>query len=154
MYYIMPPELHQQLILFIVMFLVGIIFNPMNMLAYSISDIYLSLTLIYSGLLMASNMIWSHQIVHYLSMGHFNTTIFAIGVLLSIVCVFLLRKQLFVTSNQWLKRMIGHHSTALTTTTQLLQNEDNFIYDSYLFTLAKNLVYQQEKEILLMKNMI
>lgn len=150
----MPSALHQQLILFIVMFLVGIIFNPMNMLAYSISDIYLSLTLIYSGLLMASNMIWSHQIVHYLSMGHFNTTIFAIGVLLSIVCVFLLRKQLFVTSNQWLKRMIGHHSTALTTTTQLLQNEDNFIYDSYLFTLAKNLVYQQEKEILLMKNMI
>jgi len=87
-------------------------------------------------------------------MGHFNTTIFAIGVLLSIGCVFLLRKQLFVTSNQWLKRMIGHHSTAITTTTQLLQNEDNFIYDSYLFTLAKNLVYQQEKEILLMKNMI
>ena len=145
---------YQQVILFIVMFLVGIIFNPMNMLAYSISDIYLSLTLIYSGLLMASNMIWSHQIVHYFSMGHFNTTIFAIGVLLSIGCVFLLRKQVFVTSNQWLKRMIGHHSTAITTTTQLLQNEDNFIYDSYLFTLAKNLVYQQEKEILLMKNMI
>ena len=150
----MPSALHQQVILFIVMFLVGIIFNPMNILAYSISDIYLSLTLIYSGLLMASNMIWSHQIVHYLSMGHFNTTIFAIGVLLSIGCVFLLRKQLFVTGNQWLKRMIGHHSTAITTTTQLLQNEDNFIYDSYLFTLAKNLVYQQEKEILLMKNMI
>jgi hypothetical protein len=154
MYYIMPSALHQQIILFIVMFIVGITFNPMNILAYSISDIYLSLTLIYSGLLMASNMIWSHQIVHYLSMGHFNTTIFAIGVLLSIGCVFLLRKQLFVTSNQWLKRMIGHHSTAITTTTQLLQNEDNFIYDSYLFTLAKNLVYQQEKEILLMKNMI
>lgn len=154
MYYIMPSIFYQQVILFIVMFLVGIIFNPMNILAYSISDVYLSLTLIYSGLLMASNMIWSHQIVHYLSMGHFNTTIFAIGVLLSIGCVFLLRKQLFVTSNQWLKRMIGHHSTAITTTTQLLQNEDNFIYDSYLFTLAKNLVYQQEKEILLMKNMI
>ena len=154
MYYIMLSIFYQQVILFIVMFLVGIIFNPMNMLAYSISDIYLSLTLIYSGLLMASNMIWSHQIVHYFSMGHFNTTIFAIGVLLSIGCVFLLRKQVFVTSNQWLKRMIGHHSTAITPTTQLLQNEDNFIYDSYLFTLAKNLVYQQEKEILLMKNMI
>ena len=144
----------QQVILFIVMFIVGITVNPMNMLAYSVSDIYLSLTLIYSGLLMASNMIWSHQIVHYLSMGHFNTTIFAIGVLLSVVCVFLLRKQLFVTSDQWLKRMIGHHSTALTTTTQLLQNDDNFIYDSYLFTLAKNIVYEQEREILLMKNML
>jgi len=144
----------QQLILFIVMFIVGIAVNPMNMLAYSVSDIYLSLTLIYSGLLMASNMIWSHQIVHYLSMGHFNTTIFVIGVLLSIGCVFLLRKQVFVNSKQWLKRMIGHHSTALTTTTKLLENDDNFIYDSYLFTLAKNIVYQQEKEILVMKNML
>ena len=103
---------------------------------------------------MASNMIWSHQIVHYLTMGHFNKQIFSIGVVLSIGCVFLLRKQLFVTDKQWLKRMIGHHSTAITTTKQLLQNEDNFIYDSYLFTLAKNIVYQQEKEILLMKNMI
>jgi hypothetical protein len=144
----------QQVILFIVMFIVGITVNPMNMLAYSVSDVYLSLTLIYSGLLMASNMIWSHQIVHYLSMGHFNTTIFAIGVLLSIGCVFLLRNQVFVTSEQWLKRMIGHHSTALTTTAKLLENDDNFIYDSYLFTLAKNLAYQQEKEILFMKNML
>jgi hypothetical protein len=82
------------------MFIVGITVNPMNMLAYSVSDVYLSLTLIYSGLLMASNMIWSHQIVHYLSMGHFNTTIFAIGVLLSIGCVFLLRNQVFVTGEQ------------------------------------------------------
>lgn len=144
----------QQAILFIVMFLVGITFNPMNVLAYSFSDIYLSLTLIYGGLLMASNMIWSHQIVHYFTMGHFNKRVFTIGILSSIGCVFLLRKQLFVSDKQWLKRMIGHHSTAITTTTQLLQNEDNFIYDSYLFTLAKNLVYEQEREILMMKNML
>jgi uncharacterized protein (DUF305 family) len=50
--------------------------------------------------------------------------------------------------------MIGHHSTALTTTAKLLENDDNFIYDSYLFTLTKNLAYQQEKEILFMKNML
>jgi len=145
---------YQQLILFIVMFLVGITFNPMNMLAYSISDIYLSTTLIYSGLLMASNMIWSHQIVHQFSMGHFDTKIFVIGIILSCICIFLLRSQLFVTRDQWLKRMIGHHSTAITTTNQLLSNDDNFTYDSYLFTLAKNLVYEQEREILFMKNML
>jgi hypothetical protein len=150
----MTDLFYQQVVLFIVMFLVGITCNPMNILAYRFSDIYMSLTLVYGGLLMASNMIWSHQIVHYLTMGHFNKQIFSIGVVLSIGCVFLLRKQLFVTDKQWLKRMIGHHSTAITTTKQLLQNEDNFIYDSYLFTLAKNIVYQQEKEILLMKNMI
>ena len=143
-----------QLILFVVMFLVGISLNPMNILAYRFSDIYLSLTLIYSGLFMASNMIWSHQIVHYVSMGQFDTKIFAIGILLSSVCIFLLRSQLFVNNEQWLKRMIGHHSTAITTTKQLLANDNNFVNNNYLFTLAKNLEYEQDREILFMKNML
>lgn len=143
-----------QLILFTVMFLVGISLNPMNILAYRFSDIYLSLTLLYSGLFMASNMIWSHQIVHYMSMGHFNTRIFTVGIFLSIVSIFLLRTQLFVTRDEWLKRMIGHHSTAITTTKQLLSDNDIFTSDSYLFTLAKNLEYEQEREILFMKNML
>lgn len=143
-----------QLILFTIMFLVGISLNPMNILAYRFSDIYLSLTLIYSGLFMASNMIWSHQIVHYMSMGHFNTRIFTVGIFLSIVSIFLLRTQLFVTRDEWLKRMIGHHSTAITTTKQLLSDNDIFTSDSYLFTLAKNLEYEQEREILFMKNML
>ena len=150
----MTDLFYQQIVLFIIMFFVGIMFNPMNVLAYRLSDIYLSTTLIYSGLLMASNMIWSHQIVHYFTMGHFDKHIFGIGILLSIGCVILLRQQLFVNSKQWLKRMIGHHSTALTTTTKLLENQDNFIYDNYLFTLAKNIVYEQEREILMMKNML
>ena len=38
--------------------------------------IIISLTLFYGGLLMASNMIWGHEIIHYLSMGHFNKYIF------------------------------------------------------------------------------
>lgn len=143
-----------QLILFTVMFLVGISLNPMNILAYRLSDIYLSLTLMYSGLLMASNMIWSHQIVHYVSIGHFDIKIFTVGILLSIISIFLLRSQLFVSSDQWLKRMIGHHSTAITTTKQLLANNNNFTNNSYLFTLAKNLEYEQDREILFMKNML
>ena len=57
---------------FIIMVLVGIFFNPMNMLAYRFDDLYLSLTLFYGGLLMASNMIWAHELIHYLSVGHIN----------------------------------------------------------------------------------
>ena len=112
---------------FIVMIIVGMLFNPMNILAYRFTDLYVSLTLFYSGLLMASNMIWAHEIVHYLSMGHFNVFVFSIGIILSIsVSILLLRQQLFVDDKQWLKRMIGHHSTALTTTEKLLKNEKNF----------------------------
>ena len=146
-------DLHSQLILFFIMFLVGVLFNPMNILAYRLSDIYLSLTLIYGGLLMASNMIWSHQIVHYLSMGHFNLKIFVIGILLSLFCVFLLRSQLFVDDQNWLRRMIGHHSTALTTTKQLLKNKRHLENDK-IYRLAKDIIYTQENEILTMKNFL
>ena len=70
---------------FIIMLIVGIIFNPMNILAYNFSDLYLSLTLVYSGLLMAANMMWSHEILHYLTINHYNKYIFIIGIILSIM---------------------------------------------------------------------
>jgi hypothetical protein len=144
----------QQFVLFVVMFIVGLLCNPMNVLANEMSDIYLSTTLIYSGLLMASNMIWSHQIVHYITHGYFSIIIFVAGIILTTASIILLRNQLFVTNKQWLKRMIGHHSTAITTTKCLLNNDENFNEDGYIFRLAKDIVYNQEREILFMKNML
>ena len=133
------------------MFLVGILFNPMNMLAFRLDDLYLSLTLIYGGLLMASNMIWAHELVHYFSMGHFNPYIFLFGILLSIIIVFVfLRKQLFVNDKQWLKRMISHHSTALTTSNNISKKTNN----KKLRKLANDIIKVQEQEITLMKSMI
>ncbi len=154
MYYIMSDIFKHQLVLFLVMFVIGVVFNDMNMMAYRFNDVYLSLTLIYSGLFMASNMIWGHQIVHYITMGHFDAKIFSIGVLLSIGFVLLLRNQVFVNATQWLRQMIGHHSSAITSTTLLLENDDNFKNNNYLFTLAKNIAYEQDREILMMKNML
>lgn len=43
--------------MFIVIVIIGMLFNPMNILAFRFSDLYLSLTLFYGGLLMAANMI-------------------------------------------------------------------------------------------------
>tara|TARA_B110000208_G_C11597357_1_gene368665 strand:+ start:340 stop:780 length:441 start_codon:yes stop_codon:yes gene_type:complete len=142
------------IIQFIIMTLVGIFFNPMNMLAYSIQDLYFSTTLLYGGFLMASNMIWSHEIVHYLTMGHFNKNTFLFGILLSISIVFvLLRQQLFVGEENWLKRMIPHHSTALTTTTRLIEKE-KFKKNAKLYRLAKDIIYNQKREIAFMKLML
>ena len=140
--------------MFIVMVIIGMLFNPMNILAYRFSDLYISQTLFYGGLLMASNMIWAHEIVHYLSMGHFNLSVFSFGIVLSIsISILLLRKQLFVDDKQWLKRMIPHHSTALTTTSQLIQY-DNIQKNPVLYRLAKDIIYNQEQEIKLMKSML
>jgi len=140
----------KQIIMFCVMVVVGMLFNPMNVLAYRINDLYLSLTLFYGGLLMASNMIWAHEIVHYLYMGSINIYVFLFGIILSCFVVFLLRSQLFVNDTQWLKRMISHHSTALTTSHKILETSHN----DDVRTLATNIIDSQEKEISIMKSLI
>ena len=140
-----------QIIMFITMVIVGMLFNPMNVLAYRFNDLYISLTLFYGGLLMASNMIWAHEIVHYISMGHFNKYIFAIGIALSVLITMgLLRQQFCVNDEQWLKRMISHHSTALTTS-HIIYNKTN---NPELKKLAKEIIETQEREIALMKSML
>jgi len=147
----MKNSLTHHLIQFIVMIIVGILFNPMNVLAFRLSDLYLSLTLFYGGMLMASNMVWSHEIVHYLSMGHFNKNIFFIGIILSLLITFLLlRNQFLVDDTQWLKRMISHHSTALTTSHNIVKITKN----KKLKKLARDIIDTQEKEIALMISMI
>ena len=137
--------------MFIVMVIIGMLFNPMNILTYRFSDFYISQTLFYGGLLMASNMIWAHEIVHYLSMGHFNMSVFSCGIVLStIVAIMLLRQQLFVGDKQWLRRMISHHSTALTTSYKIYNKTGN----PKIKKLAKEIIDKQEEEIQLMKSML
>ena len=141
----------RQIIMFIVMVVIGMLFNPMNILAYRFSDLYISQTLFYGGLLMASNMMWAHEIVHYLSMGHFNMSVFFVGIILSIgISILLLRQQLLVDDKQWLRRMISHHSTALTTSHKIHNKTNN----PELKKLAKEIIDTQEKEIQLMKSML
>ena len=133
------------------MVIVGMFFNPMNILAYRFSDLYTSLTLFYGGLLMASNMIWGHEVIHYLSMGHFNMLVLSTGIILSIsVSQLLLRQQLLVDDKQWLRRMIPHHSTALTTTHKIYERTSN----PQIKNLAKEIIDTQEKEIRIMKSLL
>ena len=147
----MNDLLKRQFIMFIIMVLVGILFNPMNILAYRLSDLFLALTLFYGGLLMASNMIWAHEIVHYLHMGHFNVYVFLVGVVLSVlVSIYLLREQVFVNDEQWLRRMISHHSTALTTSNKIVKRTNN----EKIRNLANEIIETQEREIELMKKLL
>ena len=84
-------------------------------------------------------------------MGHFNILIFSIGFILSIsVSILLLRQQLLVDDKQWLRRMIPHHSTALTTTHKIYNRTTN----PKIKDLAKEIIDTQEKEIQLMKSML
>ena len=140
-----------QLVMFVVMVVVGVCFNPMNILAYRFSDLYLSHTLVYGGILMASNMIWAHELVHLIAMKQCNYTVLGIGVVLSLcVSVFLLRSQWMINDAQWLRRMISHHSTALTTSHNIYKHTK----DPKVKKLAKEIIDTQEREISQMKDMI
>lgn len=143
-------EFNNHITSFIVMIIVGMLFNPMNILAYRLNDIYVSLTLFYGGLLMASNMIWTHEIIHYINMRHFNIYIFSIGIVLSIIISMILRSQLYVDDKNWLRRMISHHSTALTTTHKILHKTKN----DTLKKLADDIIHTQENEIHIMKSIL
>ena len=141
--------------MFIVNILIGMAFNPMNLLAYRINDLYLSTTLFYGGIAMASNMIWSHEIINYLAGGgSFNINTFLIGIGCILVITYIMRKQLFIDDQQWLRRMISHHSTAITTSKKLLENKKAMRQNPVLYRLAKDIVYNQEREIAQMKNML
>ena len=95
-------------------------------------------------------MIWAHEIVHYLSTGHFNMLVFSVGIMLSSGISISLRQQLLVDDKQWLRRMIGHHSTALTTSHKIYNKTGN----PKLKNLAKEIIDTQENEIQLMKSML
>ena len=83
-------------------------------------------------------------------MGMFDKKSFFIGIALSISVVYLLREQLYVSDEQWLKRMISHHSTALTSSHKIHKRTKN----KKLKKLAKDIIDTQEHEIKLMKSML
>ena len=143
----------EQLTLFFVMFLISLTLDPMNVMVYSFDSIYLSKSLIISSLYMASTMICAHQIVHYISMGHLNKYIFSIGIGLSAVFFYIMRNQFFIKPDDWMREMIPHHSTAITTTTKLLEN-NQLKPDSNIYKLANNILKTQQSEIALMKELL
>ena len=143
-------NLKYQSIMFVIMVFVGISFNAMNMLVFRFDYLYLSLTLFYGGLIMASNMIWAHEIIHFIYHGKMNKIIFIIGIILTILTTFIIRSQIFVNDNQWLRRMISHHSTALTTSHKIKNKTQNL----ELKQLAEDIIDTQEKEILQMKRLL
>ena len=132
------------------MLVMGISLNAMNLLAYRLDDLYISLTLFYGGLVMASNMLWGHELVHFLSMGKINKQIFILGIILTIIFTILLRQQYLVNDNNWLRRMISHHSTALTTSHKIYNKTNN----EQIKKLSKDIITTQEREIKLMKELL
>ena len=130
---------------------IGIYFNGMNVLAYRFNDLYFSSkTLIYSALLMASNMCVLETLMFYSHSGKLSLKFLMLFLTLSIALVVMLRTQFLVGDDDWLKRMISHHSTALTTSHRIQERTDN----EEIKKLATEIIETQEREIKLMKGLL
>ena len=131
--------------------IIGVFLNGMNILAYRFDDLYFSAnTLIYSALLMASNMCILEILMFYTHSKKFNLGLFALFLLLSLIFVYMLRDQFLVDDDAWLKRMISHHSTALTTSHKIIERTKN----EKIKIIANKIIETQEKEIKIMKGLL
>ena len=129
---------------------IGVFLNGMNILAYRFNDIYLSKTLIYIAFFMAFNMCILEIIMHGSHTGKINIKLIVVFIILATLTAILLRKQYFIDDNDWLKRMIGHHSTALTSSYKIKDKTKN----NQIKKLANDIIESQENEIILMKDLL
>lgn len=129
---------------------IGLFFNDMNIMAYRLDDIYISKTLIYKLLFMASHMCILDIIMYYSNMNILNWNMLIFFIIFAIFMATLFKKQIGINDRDWLKEMITHHSSALTTSTYIYNKTD----DSRIKILAKNIIDTQEKEIKLMKELL
>ena len=112
--------------MFVGSLVIGLLFNGMNVLAYRLKDLYLSTTLVLSALLMAFLMCALETLMYYSSKASPERGgLFVLFLVISLLTALILHKQCSVTDSQWLKRMISHHSTALTTSHQIRSKTKN-----------------------------
>ena len=130
--------------MFVGSLVIGLLFNGMNVLAYRLRDLYLSTTLVLSALLMAFLMCALETLMYYSSMATPERGgLFVLFLVVSLLTALILHKQCSVTDSQWLKRMISHHSTALTTSHQIRNKTKN----PRVSRLATDIITTQEREI-------
>lgn len=144
-------DLHKSITwMFIGSIIIGIFFNGMNVLAYKLEHLYLSPTLVYGALLMASNMAILEILMHYSASKIMSVKLLITFTLFTIFLMVSLREQYLVADNGYLKRMISHHSTAITTSHKILGKTKN----EKVRKLASKIIETQEREINLMKSLL
>lgn len=115
----------KNIIAFVIGVIISISLNHLNLLAYNFNHLYLSPTLVYAALIGAANTVWSYQLVRYLSSNKFDSIVFIVAASISLVLTILMRSQYFVDDIRFIKRMISHDSTALTTSDKILEKTTN-----------------------------
>ncbi len=132
--------LNHYVVMFFIMLISGVL-STMNVWADKTADLRLSLNDLYMILLMTGWM--------FLFMGavYREWNVFFVGLGLVLTQVWCIRTQFMVTSDQYLRGMIPHHSMAVHMSRQLLTKKNN------INGLVQNIVSTQEREIEFMKQL-
>jgi hypothetical protein len=128
--------IHNEKIMLIIMFLSGLL-STMNLWVDKISDVRLSLNDVYMSVIMIGWM--------YLLSGIYNQNNNDVikGVIVCGITFILIRYQIFITQDQYIKGMIPHHSMALTMAKNINQKD----ISNELRQLNENIIKTQEREI-------
>lgn len=126
------------LVMFVIMLISGLL-STMNIWVDKVSDIRYSINDLYMTLLMSGWM--------FLFMGicYRERHIFILGLFLVIIMIICIRKQLFVSQEQYALGMIPHHSMAILMSKKLLEKKNT------IKPFLHNLISNQEKEIQFLK---
>ena len=122
------------IIMFFIMIISGFL-STMNIWVDDISHIRLSLNDLYMILLMTGWMLFFMGIIYK------EFIIIAIGFIIIVLNIYLIRTQMFISEYQYKIGMIPHHSMAIHMSKKLLEKEN--IINEFL----RNLIKTQEKEI-------
>ena len=126
------------------MFVMGFIMtNSSSNITFSIGKIYMSS-------IMASLMGLLEVIMYDFHMGTINVVYYLSLFFMLSVFVYLYRNQIYVEDKDYLSEMIEHHSMALLTSEEILQNTKS----EEVKKIAENIISTQEKEIKYMKYLI
>jgi hypothetical protein len=102
------------------------------------------------ALFMATNMCIMEITMHSYYSNNFDLILFILFLSFSLIVGYVLREQILINDEQWLRRMIGHHSVAVIQSHKILEKTKN----EKIKTLAGSIIVNQEKEIILMKQML
>lgn len=131
--------------LMIILMVVGSYFVMSNVMLTYNNGVYNHLNKGYMALLMGGLM----GIIHYIIMiwhGHRSSKeIYGliIWIIISLVFIILIRKQVFISDNEFLKGMIEHHDMALLMSAKIKEKTKN----RKIQQLTDNIMYTQQQEI-------
>jgi hypothetical protein len=122
-----------------------------NVMLYIASLLYNNIVKVYMALLMGALMVLiSYGLMLFRMYTKNNLYIFGASIAVTVFLIFLIRKQILVDDDQFLRSMIEHHSAALLMTDEILKKTNN----KDIKNLAENIYNSQTKEISLMQKLL